>query len=523
MQIPVPVQADGIVTDCSNDTQLSNQIVLGGTITFNCGSGPHIIILSSTKNINSDTSLQGGGLITLSGANALSLFQVSVNQTLSLSDITLTKGKDTAGGAIQNFGTLVITNTQIVSNTATDSGGAIYNSGQMMISHSIIADNVATNNGGGIYDTGGQITMTASQVYGNLALFGGGMQLGGTATILSSQIHDNTSAGGSGGIFAVSTAQLTVSNSQVSSNTSTNGHGGGIRSDGILAVTNSTFSHNRALGGLDGGAIDNLGQASLSDTTIYSNVATETGGGIFNGGSLSVTNSTLSENFGYQGGALGNYGIMTLTGVSLVNNVGQFGGGLYNTIGAAALTNVTISGNHAVPDGFNHGGLGGGIFDGYPDGNGIVYLTNVSIVNNSATKNGGGLYFTTPNTATLTNSIVAYSPAGDNCYGSTFPSPLTVASDGFNLSSDNTCTLFGTRDQLNTDPLLARLAYYGGPTLTHLPLLGSPALDNAQCLLGVPTDQRGIVRPQGSSCDIGSVERQASDRGYWVFAPFIVR
>jgi hypothetical protein len=118
---------------------------------------------------------------------------------------------------------------------------------------------------------------------------------------------------------------------------------------------------------------------------------------------------------------------------------------------------------------------------------------------------------------------VAYSPSGGNCYGSTFPTPLTIASDGFNFSSDNTCTLFGTRDQPNTDPLLAPLANYGGPTLTHLPRPLSPALDNAQYLPSVPTDQRGVLRPQGSACDIGSVERRDTDVAYWLFMPLIVR
>jgi hypothetical protein len=129
-----------------------------------------------------------------------------------------------------------------------------------------------------------------------------------------------------------------------------------------------------------------------------SNVATETGGGIFNGGTLSVTNSTFSENFGYQGGALGNYGIMTLTAASLINNVGVFGGGIYNTIGATTLTNVTISANRAVQADFNSntGGRGGGIYNAYPNGNGTVYLTYSSIVGNSATKNGGSLYSATP-------------------------------------------------------------------------------------------------------------------------------
>lgn len=64
-------------------------------------------------------------------------------------------------------------------------------------------------------------------------------------------------------------------------------------------------------------------------------------------------------------------------------------------------------------------------------------------------------------------------------------------------------------------PGLAPLADNGAPsgysTQTHLPLPGSPALNAIAagvdgCGSNPITDQRGITRPQGSGCDIGSVE-----------------
>jgi hypothetical protein len=75
-------------------------------------------------------------------------------------------------------------------------------------------------------------------------------------------------------------------------------------------------------------------------------------------------------------------------------------------------------------------------------------------------------------------------------------------------------------DLANVDPLLSQLQDDGGPTLTHALLPGSPALDAvplADCTYdhdgdpGTPevplaTDQRGVARPQGSSCDIGALE-----------------
>jgi len=60
-------------------------------------------------------------------------------------------------------------------------------------------------------------------------------------------------------------------------------------------------------------------------------------------------------------------------------------------------------------------------------------------------------------------------------------------------------------------PGLAPLADNDGRTKTHLPLPGSPALNAIAagvdgCGSAPATDQRGITRPQGSGCDIGSVE-----------------
>ena len=54
----------------------------------------------------------------------------------------------------------------------------------------------------------------------------------------------------------------------------------------------------------------------------------------------------------------------------------------------------------------------------------------------------------------------------------------------------------------------------GGPTATHALRPGSVALNAAlDCtdFLGaaVLTDQRGVLRPQGPACDVGSFERES--------------
>src|SRR6266536_3020462 len=86
----LPVRASGgVVADCSSDAQFSSLLTTGGTISFNCGSGPHTIPISSEKSINLNTTIDGGGTITLDGQNAHRLFDVGA--TLTLRNIVLTR------------------------------------------------------------------------------------------------------------------------------------------------------------------------------------------------------------------------------------------------------------------------------------------------------------------------------------------------------------------------------------------------------------------------------------------------
>jgi len=57
------------------------------------------------------------------------------------------------------------------------------------------------------------------------------------------------------------------------------------------------------------------------------------------------------------------------------------------------------------------------------------------------------------------------------------------------------------------DPLLGALSKNGGTTATHALLAGSPAIDAGTSEGCPPTDQRGVSRPQGEACDMGSFER----------------
>jgi hypothetical protein len=160
------------------------------------------------------------------------------------------------------------------------------------------------------------------------------------------------------------------------------------------------------------------------------------------------------------------------------NSARDDGGGIENLEGSVLIANSTISGNSA--------GSGGGVY-------------NVGQFGLGTLETG--------------NTVFDAGASGENI----FNSGGIVTSDGYNLSSDDGGGLLnGTGDQINTDPLLGPLQDNGGPTFTHLPLPGSPAIDAGDPSFTPPPlrDQRGVCfhRVFGRRIDVGSVEAQPETR-----------
>lgn len=303
-------------------------------------------------------------------------------------------------------------------------------------------------------------------------------------TIVSGGLNDGSPGIANFGGF------LKLLNCVVTGNTASSGNGGGLwlgrggpNSRNLTHVFNSTLMGNSASG--NGGAIFNGGAALLlKDSTVDGNSAAA-GGGIFSyNGSSQVERSTVS----------GNHADI---GAGIYSKTDQFTG----------IISSTLSGNSAA--------VGGG---GLANAGGDTLILESTITQNAVTPaqaiNGAGVLSVGVSgvSTEVLGSIISNNRAGEGTADvATSASNNSFHSSGNNLigtgSGTSAFTASGDRTGI-TNPGLGNLSANGGPTLTHAVLAGSAALDRYACP-GGGADQRGVARPQGPACDIGSFERQA--------------
>ena len=243
---------------------------------------------------------------------------------------------------------------------------------------------------------------------------------------------------------------------------------------------------------IDGTTIDRVfhvsGTLTLGDLTIRRGNAPTFGGGIYNIGTLTLTGSTLTDNVStLSGGAISNDGTAILSNVTLTGNRTLASGGGLSNADTATLNNVTVA-NNTADDDANGAGEGGGVFIDA----GTVTLSNTIVGDNTDKSTGAD-------------------PKYPDCQG-------TLTSQDYNLIENVTgCTITGTAtgNVLNQDPQLEPLRDNGGLTGTHALKqqsaavdAGNPAAPGSGGGTCAPADQRGVTRPQGPRCDIGSFELQ---------------
>jgi hypothetical protein len=217
---------------------------------------------------------------------------------------------------------------------------------------------------------GGNITFVPAVTGISLNVNAGGLYIPSNTTITGPAIGGGVGAligysaifNVNGGVVNAAISNLTIAGNDALAN------GGGIYNNGQLTVTNCLITGNNGdplYGGAGSGIFnDSSGNMKLINSTVSENrlsgPGTSYGGGIYNGGTLTVINSSIFNNDVSCGGTFG--------GGCL-----NYGAGIANG-GTLILTGSSVQGNTAL-----NPGDGGGILNG-----GILVVTNSIVENNLA-------------------------------------------------------------------------------------------------------------------------------------------
>ena len=352
-----------------NFTDLQNAIgLVTGTLTLNQNVAMTDDEAANFVNgviINKNIRIDGKGH-TIDAKNLGRIFEIDGGFAVTLTNVTLTNGNATVGGAIYNFGNLDLVHVNFVNNTAKyggaimnyayglvldDStftnntakiGGAIYNSADcFVVGNSTFANNTATSNGGVIFNYGIGFVVGNSTFVNNSAADGAGAIMnGGRGFVVGNSTFANNTATSKGGAIYNYGIGFVVGNSTFANNTAEDA--GAVYNEGDNSVVgNSTFANNTAE---DAGAVYNKGDNSVvGNSTFVNNTATSIGGAIINNGKLVVDNSAFEDNAAnYYGGAIFNWDDLQVTNsafdgndilvrnIRAMDNVDHGGAAIYN-------------------------------------------------------------------------------------------------------------------------------------------------------------------------------------------------
>jgi CSLREA domain-containing protein len=520
------VAADGLLTlreaiQAANTNTAVNEADGGGegladVVTFDpalFSSGPATIILTSdTIEIIDDLQIAGPGSDQLTVIKSWRLFDIAAGTEAGFSGLTLADSNPNPqplygssqnnGGAVRNYGSLTLEGCVITGHSGFY-GGGVWNDATGVLA---ITDCEFSNNGaeyGGGISNYGVVTIDSSTFLDN---YGGGVHVGGgTATIRNSVVSGNSGSG-----IYISGGTVEVADCVIRDNKNESGgypYGGGIYNNGTLTLTNTSVLNNRAVQG--GGLASTSHVEATVDNCVFSgNFARDHAGGILASRST-ITNSIVSNNsvtaMGYEsrgGGLYLGYNTQVLN-TAIFGNTSNEGGGVYIAGNAVRLVNSTISGNIADEE-------GGGVYvDLYRYERGDFGITNSTVTGNRAEFRGGGIGGSVGDRhMELNNSIVA----------------LNSAITDQNIEPG----YVGAGNFVVGDPMLTAVSNENGTVLYYVPQAGSPVIDAADNALAVdkngsalPTDQRGNPRINGPAADIGSIEAVSAPelsltQGPWV-------
>ncbi len=476
----------------------ANQGVYGGGV-FETGDGFTWkgVTISGTSNGSSTVGsfVDGGALFVQSGDSNLNGVTISDTTNLAGPSSGVDGGAifeeggffSGSGGTVENVSISNTVNTGYYLN-----GGALLEAaGGPFSSTPLVHVTISgTNNhiSGIAAQNGGQSTLTGGAVYNDSTLAISGLNISGTSDLadLGTQTTPST-------VHAVIEGGVIFNNGRLVAD--------------HASVTGTTATAAGGAGYVDGGAWLNAGNGVLRSTQIVGvNVQADSYvvGGIF------ADSGTLTAN----GFTLGNGVVRVLGGPDAGTTYGD--GTILDINGPTSIVNGTFANvGSVIPNTASYLWA--------IDDQSTLQLTNSTIVGDALTGPGAGswlIWVRAGEWTAVRNSIVDSNPPALNC--GVAPTGQLVSA-GYNIDNGSTCGFTGVGDMENTDPMLLPLASNGGPVETSAlqapvgAVAGSPAID-AGSNVGCPaTDARGVVRPQGTACDIGAYELAAD--GYWLAAP----
>jgi hypothetical protein len=395
---------------------ISNSVITGNTsgpvASIPCDSDATIPCFLCVPDPSMTCAFAGAGGIQTEGTLTITDSTVSHN-TQVCDDTLVADGIADSSGGIGNGGVLTVHDSTVTGNTVRVTtahtlnvlglAGGVGSSSPLSLDGSTISNNTV------------MVTSTASDPNSGISGLGGGIVEGGTATVRDSVITGNqvtvTGSVGfagatAGGIQDSGSIQLvgsTVSNNQVGSTITSaltspfgQAQAGGLEIDGTASIQDSRFTGNRAI------ATGNAGLFADDGGTVA------LGGGIFNQSTSPVP---------IMGGIIRNNSAIAS---AASGSVFVGGGGLTNG-GTLTLRGTTISGNTGTATGTSGAALGGGIFNSdFGNGPPTLTLIGTSIIHNSLTGSsgmvvqGGGVFTFAP--ITQTGSTIAQN-SPDQCVG----------------------------------------------------------------------------------------------------------
>jgi len=311
----------------------------------------------------------------------------------------------------------------------------------------------------------------ANSINKTITLQQGGLYVYATSslTIAASNIGGGVTINGNDQsvVFDIFNGDVTLDNLTITGGKNDSNGGGGIVSSDSLTLRNSIVTGNS---GYNGGGIESRDELRIENSTISNNTARTDGAGIDSSFStIIIVNSVVTNNSsGYSGGGLSSSGNVTIVdSVFSFNTVRDgFGGGIH--IGGFE-SNLSISGSQIL---FNTANSGGGV---YMVDDTTSNISNSEIMENTAA-NGGGIFLSNGDhifeAITIKDNFANIQGGGINFYhersGSLFASDSTLLINDSTISNNSASAGGGAYLERSTTFTVSNsyiennLAYRGG-------------------------------------------------------------